>query len=172
MACYIGLFSRPIFYSTVILEREIKTRIFKKVYWNSFFSCLLFSLPMFTHKNSTWLSKRTPLGKSWPTAWTQARSRLSQVGCFDRNIICNFYSAPCTALLNSCLHQLTSFKTNNIQAPEHTVINCPSKYLIVATTQGPVGQGGGLIWSGHWCWATPTGRNNFPHMNSQCSRTQ
>lgn len=151
MAHWFSLFLRPIFYSTVVFERKVKNRNLKKVYWNSFFSGFLFSSAMLTHKNSTWMSKKTLLFRSWPTAWLKALSILCQLGCFDRNITCHFYSAPYIALLNSCLHQLTSFKNNNIQAPEHTAINSLLKYLILATTKRPLGQGGGLIWPGHWC---------------------
>lgn len=32
-----------------------------------------------------------------------------------------------------------------MQASEHTAINSPLKYLILATPEGPLGKGGGLI---------------------------
>lgn len=122
-------------FSKARLKTEIKKK--KKNYWNSFFSGFLFNSSVLIHKDSTWMSKKTPLCKSWPTAWIKVLSLLCQLGCFDRNIICHFHSDPYTALLNSCLHQLASFKNNNIQAQEHTAINSPLKYLILATTKGP-----------------------------------
>lgn len=74
---------------------------------------------------TTWMSKKTLLCRSWPRAWIKVFSILCQFGRFNRNIICNFYLVPHTALLHSCLQQLTSFKNNNVQASEHRAITSP-----------------------------------------------